>query len=222
MDIPGAGPLEFTREQHDQQKGPVARRIVMRPGDVLYLPRGLYHDALATDTASLHISFGATYLAGFSGVGRLIQDLQREEFFRRKLPHFDDGEAFSDYLTEVGRQVADRMADPAFHGRMRDHILRNLGDKITGNRLPDRGPDRYYMVTRHEPRLVRRGPVWRLEFRKAQAEIAAGLVPVLQHILANEHFWISDLSTLSEEPEEAVHGLLEELERLDVIWRLAG
>lgn len=222
MAIPGAGPSEFSREQHDRQKGQVARRIVMRPGDVLYLPRGLYHDALTTDTASLHVSFGATYLAGFSGVSMLAQELQREEYFRKRLPHFDDGEALSSYLTEVGRRVSDRMADPEFHGRVRDQILRNLADKVTGHRLPDRGPDRNYMVTRHEPRLVRRGPVWRLEFRGSQTDIAVGLVPVLENILAREQFWISDLSELSNEPEASVHGLLNELERLEVIWRLAG
>jgi hypothetical protein len=119
MEITGARPADFSREQHDRQKGPVAQQVVMRPGDVLYLPRGVYHDALATDMASLHLSFGATYLAGFSALSLLIQELQREEFFRKKLPHFDDGEALSAYLSEVGKQVGHRMADSGFHGRVK-------------------------------------------------------------------------------------------------------
>jgi ribosomal protein L16 Arg81 hydroxylase len=31
----------------------------MQPGDLLYLPRGWYHDALAEAPASVHVAYGA-------------------------------------------------------------------------------------------------------------------------------------------------------------------
>ncbi len=222
MAIPGARPADFSREQHDRQKGRVAREIVMRPGDVLYLPRGLYHDALATDAASLHLSFGATYLAGFSAVSLLIGELQREEFFRKRVPHFDSRTEISDYLTEVGQKVAERMADPAFQGRVRDHILRNLADKITGNRLPDRQPDGYFIVTRQALRLVRRGSSWRLEGGLEPVDIAVEFSEIARHIAESESFWVTELPNVSALPQPALRDFLTALERLDIVFPVNG
>ena len=222
MAIPGARPSDFSKEQHDRQKGRVAQQVVMRPGDVLYLPRGLYHDALATDTASLHLSFGATYLAGFSALSLLIGELQKEEFFRRPLPHFDARDAFSSYLREVGEKVAERMADDGFHGRVKAHMLQNLGDKITGNRLPDRGPDRCFLVTRRELRLVRRGPSWRLEGGLEPIDIASELVDMARQVTETETFWASSLPGVSDHPHGVVQNFLETLERVEVIFPVVG
>jgi len=36
----------------------------MKPGDILYLPRGQYHDALTGDRASLHVTFGVAPATG--------------------------------------------------------------------------------------------------------------------------------------------------------------
>jgi hypothetical protein len=177
---------------------------------------------LATDTASLHLSFGATYLAGFSALSLLIQELQREEFFRKKLPHFDDGETLSAYLSEVGKQVGDRMADSGFHDRVKEHMLRNLGDKITGHRLPDRGADRCYLVTRHEPRLVRRGAAWRLEYRGTHLDVAAEHAAMVRYVLETEIFYVSELAVLSEAPQASTLAMLDTLEKIGVIWRVGS
>jgi hypothetical protein len=220
--IPGARPSDFSQDQHDRQKGQLAKQVVMRPGDVLYLPRGLYHDALATDTASLHLSFGATYLAGFSALSLLIGELQKEEFFRKRLPHFDAGEALAGYLQEVGKKVAERMAETAFHGRIKEHMLQNLGDKVTGNRLPDRSADRSFLVTRGKLRLVRRGRSWRLEGGSEPLEIAPECLDMARYISETETFWISSLPDISGHTPEAIQGFLGDLERIEVIFRVVG
>jgi hypothetical protein len=46
----------FDPEKHSP--GPPARELTIRPGDVLYCPRGLFHSARATDDVSLHITLG--------------------------------------------------------------------------------------------------------------------------------------------------------------------
>jgi hypothetical protein len=222
MAIPGARPSDFSKEQHDRQKGRVAQEVVMRPGDVLYLPRGLYHDALATDAASLHLSFGATYLAGFSALSLLIGELQREEFFRKRLPHFDARDEISNYLTKVGEQVAERMADDGFHGRVKDHMLQNLGDKITANRLPDRGSDRCYVVTRRELRLVRRGPDWRLEGGLNALDISPEFVDLVRYVTEAETFWVSALPGISSHSQDKIQNFLSSLESLEVIFPVVG
>ncbi|WP_204265387.1 JmjC domain-containing protein, partial [Enterobacter hormaechei] len=42
----------------DAAKGPVLMDVTLRPGDVLYIPRGYFHDALASSAESLHLTIG--------------------------------------------------------------------------------------------------------------------------------------------------------------------
>lgn len=55
-------PLPMRGERFDAsvtKPGPVSAEFVLEPGDVLYVPRGLMHDALADgDDASLHVTIG--------------------------------------------------------------------------------------------------------------------------------------------------------------------
>ena len=48
----------------DQAKGPVAMTVRMQPGDLLYIPRGYFHDALAQSDVSLHLTFAVLPLDG--------------------------------------------------------------------------------------------------------------------------------------------------------------
>lgn len=57
-------------------------------GDLLYIPRGWWHDALAEDGPSLHLTFGATFRHGIHLVNWLADQLRDEEIFRQDLPQF--------------------------------------------------------------------------------------------------------------------------------------
>ena len=52
------------REHHEKAKGAKLMDVHMEPGDLLYLPRGQYHDALADEGGTVHIAFGITYPIG--------------------------------------------------------------------------------------------------------------------------------------------------------------
>lgn len=57
--------LQQTADKFGRPPGPVRSEIVLQPGDMLYVPRGLGHDALAESEASLHVTVGVfppTYL----------------------------------------------------------------------------------------------------------------------------------------------------------------
>ena len=58
----------------------------MKPGDVLYLPRGQYHDALTGDRASLHVTFGVAPATGLAVFKLLESALAQESEFRAYLP----------------------------------------------------------------------------------------------------------------------------------------
>lgn len=70
----------------DAAKGPVILDIVLQPGDVLYIPRGWYHDAIASAEASLHLTIGVLPHTG-QLLFRLLEGLAMQNpTFRAYLP----------------------------------------------------------------------------------------------------------------------------------------
>lgn len=222
IDVPRVRPGDYSREQHDQQKGKILKQIVMRPGDVLYLPRGQYHDAMTTDTASLHLSFGATYVDGHASLNMLMPFLHQDEFCRKRIPHFDDGKDLEAYITELGQKVAEHMARPEFHQQVRGYLMAQVADKVVRHTLPDRTPDIYFMVTRRPVKLTRRGQAASLSGDGFSLEIAKEDYPVVEKIVGSEEIWLSDLRAAFPDRVPQFEALLGALAQNGVIWRLRG
>src|SRR4029079_8490190 len=70
----------------DRAKGPVMMTVQMQPGDLLYIPRGYFHDALASTSASLHLTFGVAPLNGRYLFRLLEQEAIKSPKFRSYLP----------------------------------------------------------------------------------------------------------------------------------------
>lgn len=60
--------------------------LVLEPGDVLYVPRGMPHKASAAGGSSAHITFGFERSVGLDWVGFLAQLAARDVAFREYLP----------------------------------------------------------------------------------------------------------------------------------------
>jgi len=80
------------QEAIDKAKGKVLMDIVMEPGDLLYIPRGQYHDALAESGGTVHIAFGATSVIGIDIVTALIEAAVHDPLLRANLPRRAEGE----------------------------------------------------------------------------------------------------------------------------------
>ena len=88
----------------------------MKPGDVLYLPRGQFHDALATEGASLHVTFSITPLYGRILFRLLESAAMQDPAFRKWLrPAGEGGGApLKAQLRDLGARLAALAASPAF------------------------------------------------------------------------------------------------------------
>jgi bifunctional lysine-specific demethylase and histidyl-hydroxylase NO66 len=138
----------------DQAKGTVMMTVRMQPGDLLYIPRGYFHDALADSSASLHLTFGIRPLDG-RYVFRLLEELAvKDRQFREYLP---DGRANSEGLRAHLAGLADELAavirSPLFEtlltNRQRALVIR--ADSVD---LQDRGKLDYYAATGQRGELV--------------------------------------------------------------------
>jgi lysine-specific demethylase/histidyl-hydroxylase NO66 len=105
-----------TRRWLEQSRGRVMAEVRMRPGDVLYLPRGWYHDALAQDGASLHATFSVSPLYGRIVFSLLERVAMQDPAFRAFMPpaHQDGGRALQTHLTDLGQRLAQLAALPEF------------------------------------------------------------------------------------------------------------
>jgi ribosomal protein L16 Arg81 hydroxylase len=61
--------------------------LILRPGDLLYVPHGLVHAAATSETASLHVTLGVHAGNGFQLLEELASLARTDPFFRGPLPH---------------------------------------------------------------------------------------------------------------------------------------
>ncbi len=103
------------QEEHEKAKGKLWKEVRMKPGDLLYLPRGQYHYALADDGGCIHIAVGVTYPIGIDLVGYLYERLIADPLCRRNLPQ-GDPKALGDHLAGLGKRIAAILNEPATRG----------------------------------------------------------------------------------------------------------
>lgn len=116
------------------EPGKLIETIELQPGDMLYVPRGVTHDAIATETLSLHITTG---LMAKRWIELLIEAVAEQGLtdpaFRKTLPPgfandgFDTEEAFATF-----RALLDKVVDKADAARTFGTFAQGFRDK----RLP--------------------------------------------------------------------------------------
>ncbi|WP_138506278.1 cupin domain-containing protein [Nostoc sp. PA-18-2419] len=85
---------------------------VLKPGDILYIPRGHWHYAVALDQPSLHLTVGVHCKTGIDFLEWLISELSHKEEWRKSMPLITDGISASEHL---------------------DNLIQNLVKDITNN-----------------------------------------------------------------------------------------
>lgn len=70
------------RARRDEAQADIAETLTVRPGDLVYIPRGQFHNARTEKGRSLHVTFGIELPTGFDLAKRLVLDLLGESFMR--------------------------------------------------------------------------------------------------------------------------------------------
>lgn len=96
---------------HEQAKGRLRERVLLKTGDLLYLPRGWYHDALAEAASSVHVAYGAHAVLGMDVLNILMERVLYEPLFRQPLPRQDGSAAAKFALTQRVGQLGARLAE---------------------------------------------------------------------------------------------------------------
>ncbi|MFN9090573.1 MAG: cupin domain-containing protein, partial [Alphaproteobacteria bacterium] len=107
-----------TQEFHEKAKGALRFKAHLKKGDLLYLPRGWYHDALAEAPNSVHIAYGVHAAMGVDFMGLLTERAFHDAEFRKPLPRQDGSAAAKYALTQraalLGQRISEWSRDPKF------------------------------------------------------------------------------------------------------------
>jgi hypothetical protein len=95
---------------------PVEDRV-LKPGDMLYLPRGWLHEALTSDTDSLHLTVGVNVVTRLDAVRAALEECGEDVEFRRSWQSGNGGDELLEALRE-------RLAPDDVQRRARDQLVR--------------------------------------------------------------------------------------------------
>ena len=172
--IDGYRSNSFSDEYTLKARGKVQMEVAMAPGDVLYIPRGRYHDALATSEATLHLTFGVEFLSGCYFLGAIANNLLDDPFFRKVLPRFDGKEAHRAHMQALADKVHAYMLKPGLARAVREQQRRRVfAHCFPSYVLPSAAAKRILRVRSLRTRLVRRGPGWRLDRPQGACDLSA-------------------------------------------------
>jgi ribosomal protein L16 Arg81 hydroxylase len=125
--------------EYDRRKGKVAEIVEMNPGDLLYLPRGKFHDALTTGDISVHLAVSSNEPLGLDWLTQLWNIAVRDPEFRSVLP-LPSGPSGEQALQRHLKRLYERLGTLAFDEqnlRIVTNLRANYGIKRGRYDLPD-------------------------------------------------------------------------------------
>ena len=200
----------------DAFKGAVIMDVTLAPGDVLYIPHGFCHDAIATDTASLHLTLGFAPLYG-TALFRLLSEIAIEDALcRAYVPSGKEGASLDHYLAALADQVATTIRSPRF----RELVVSEQRKHATTHSaidLPERHSLRFFARTERSAKIIS-------GHEGASIDVAGQVVPlgslsdVGQYVLDRPMVSMEDLSAqYAHHPLPEIESLVGALGRLGVV-----
>jgi hypothetical protein len=200
-------PLRDQRYEEDMgAPGATVLDLVLRPGDTLYLPRGWLHEALTSDSDSLHLTIGVVAYTWLDAVRAALETCADDVEFRRSVG--DDGVAPADLLARLG----ERLEPEAVARRKRRRLVAGRRPVLDGQLSEVRALDELTVETP----LERRGTVL-FDLEETTLAFEGKSVTFPEHARA-------ELEAIAEAPDEfravELPGQLDDESRLVLVRRL--
>lgn len=188
LDRPGFNSGSFSSDSIETAKGDLLMEIEMKPGDMLYLPKGVYHDALAATEACLHLSFSTTQLCGLDIIEWLTSTLGTFPLLRKALPAHNDEEAHDAQVKQIMEGITELLTEPTLASQYRREQRKNAFEGLSNIAFPGPEPLKRFRVLGLGIKLKRRGSNWQLNTPKENHDVATDMQPSVEWILARDHF----------------------------------
>jgi ribosomal protein L16 Arg81 hydroxylase len=172
-----------------KSRGALLFEAHMKAGDVLYLPRGQYHDALTGANASLHVTFGVSPPTGLAVFKLLETVAMREQEFREYLPDARSEAELRERLAALAERIKHILTSPVFATDLLNH-QRGLRTVDSSYDLPKRSPPVWFSPIA-PARLVRRDEGVFLSLEGRDVPVGA-LYPTVEWMLQQRRFSLEE------------------------------
>lgn len=124
MPIKGFG---LTKEQQEiYRKSTPSHEIVLQPGDLLYLPSGVVHEAYCTDELSIHITVGVSPFLRTDLLRELVKAAENDIYFRQPFCHY----AMSNKSGSMDQEFYEKLVNKLNEVVRNDFIQRRIERKF--------------------------------------------------------------------------------------------
>ena len=97
--------FEYSAEERIKRAGKLINQIEMKPGDLLYIPRGQYHDALASKNGAIHIAFRLTYFKPIDLISVLWEKIILNDYMRGDIKTNSNKSELKQILSKMSEQL---------------------------------------------------------------------------------------------------------------------
>ncbi len=218
---PGHDGKNISPMAHEKSKGPILMEITMTPGDLLYLPHGQYHDAIATSEACLHASFGPTHFSGQDLVLNLVRELHNEPLFLQSLPHIDDTDGLATFLRSIAKRLGEIITHPNTASHMRSIQRSKVFERLADFQLPARELVKRYRVLWLHKELVSAGTGSRLKSSGNTLALDQVEARAVEWVMKRDYFSQDALEKYLEgESPETIDRVVAKLLKISLIERI--
>lgn len=178
----------------------------LKPGDLLYIPRGLVHDAVTTDTASIHITLGLHPYYGFDLLQEVVELAHDNLEFRKAIPNglTDDHQKslFKDKFRQICQDFIDNLDIDELLERKFDQFISNKSsedqnrfkdsirlNKINLNSILSKRENIIFKVYKDKENIY-------IKYYEKKLEFPLFIAPSIKTLLQPESFAVKDIGGL--------------------------
>ena len=99
--------FKLSGDERRKRAGKIIEQVTLRPGDLLYIPRGQYHDALASQNGAIHIAFGLTYFKSIDALTSLWENFILNEVMRSDIKVNSNTDELQKVLKKLSKELND-------------------------------------------------------------------------------------------------------------------
>ena len=92
-------------DERTKKSGKIIDQILLKPGDLLYLPRGQFHDALASKNGAIHIAFGITYMKPLDLFQYYWENYIINEYFRSDIKELNSMSQVKETHSKIAKEL---------------------------------------------------------------------------------------------------------------------
>ncbi len=209
--------FRLSPEERIRRAGKLIDQVTLKPGDLLYIPRGQYHDALASMNGAIHIAFGLTYFKPIDFMSSIWEKFILNDFMRNDVKLNSTKDEIKSVLERLSKEINDIVKSDETLEILKKNIT-NWPYKIREYTIKDLVLEGIRYDISKSVKFEKKGNKGYLTSGSNIVEVPDQFIKITEFILNKEY--ITDKNILAEFeniPENVIYECIENLKNMKVL-----